>query len=266
MEIPRAILSDSDGTLVDTLHLIRHGLYETSKSYFESLGIPDQDIPAYEAFEEIANQSVGGSPRHTLETAARLLYEHQPHHIERMDFNQLEALLDPIQDAIAPEFVKPYDGLSNLLRFLGEKGIMLAIFSSGTPHQIVRNIGVALPEVGMSTLFRNTAIDSRDKLDTFTTRVKEYYGLPDFTIVTSADTNTHKPNPEGINLAMNRLGVAASESAVFGDHKVDMQAGVNAFVPQRIGVTHGFNDRVTLEEAGATFTIDSLLGLIQLLS
>lgn len=64
-----------------------------------------------------------------------------------MDFDELHALLDPVQDAIAPEFVKPYEGLWPLLHHLGEKGIMLAIFTSGTPHQVARNFGVALPEL-----------------------------------------------------------------------------------------------------------------------
>ena len=37
-----------------------------------------------------------------------------------------------------------------------------------------------------------------------------------------------------------------------------MQAGVNAGVPARIGVTHGFNDDKVLLEAGATQVVHSL--------
>jgi phosphoglycolate phosphatase-like HAD superfamily hydrolase len=84
------------------------------------------------------------------------------------------------------------------------------------------------------------------------------FGLPGFAVVTSDDTNRHKPDPEGLQLAMQRLGVTPEESAVFGDHKYDMQVAINAGTPVRIGVTHGFDDRPTLEAADATHVIDSL--------
>lgn len=37
-----------------------------------------------------------------------------------------------------------------------------------------------------------------------------------------------------------------------------MQSAINANVDRRIGITHGFDDRVTLLESGATDTVDSL--------
>ena len=40
-----------------------------------------------------------------------------------------------------------------------------------------------------------------------------------------------------------------------------MQSGINAGVAQRIGITHGFDDRPTLEAAGATDVIDELTEL-----
>ncbi len=46
---PDAIISDADGTLVDTVHLIRHGQYETAKTYLGLKGV--QLIPSYEAYE-----------------------------------------------------------------------------------------------------------------------------------------------------------------------------------------------------------------------
>lgn len=71
MITPEAVISDSDGTLVDTLHLIRHGQYETFKTYFTQKGVDPVHIPNYEAYEPLLNQTVGGSARDTLERTAR---------------------------------------------------------------------------------------------------------------------------------------------------------------------------------------------------
>jgi phosphoglycolate phosphatase-like HAD superfamily hydrolase len=127
----KALLSDSDGTLVDTPNLIRHGQYEAAHTYLTKHGIPDQDIPDYPTYEALLHQVVGGRTRDTIEATVRLLYEHQPHHLEGIDFDELYALLDPIQDRIAPEYIKGYPGLADMLSWLGSASIKLAIFSSG---------------------------------------------------------------------------------------------------------------------------------------
>lgn len=253
-----AVLSDADGTLIDTVRLIRHGQYETAKTYLEGHGIPNVDIPAYGTYEALLNQTVGGSARDTLEKTVRLLYEVQPHHLESIDFDALHDMLNPVQDRIAPEYVKPYEGLSDTLRTLGSTGIKLAVFTSGTPHHVVRNFGAALPELGLITLSQDKSLSDQGKLDLFTAKVQEFYDLPAFTVVTADDTTGHKPDPEGLNLAMQRLGVSPDVSAVLGDHKVDMQTASSAGVARRIGITHGFDDKPTLEAAGATDVIDSL--------
>ncbi len=266
MDKIKAVLSDADGTLVDSLHLIRHGQYETAKTYLTAHGIPAAEIPDYTTYEGYLNQTVGGSARDTLERTVRLLYEAQPHHLEGIDFDALHDMLNPIQDRIAPEFVKPYEGLSSILHTLGHLGIKLAILSSGTPHHIVRNFGAALPELDTLALSQDPSIPDEEKLRIFSERFKSTYGLPDFTVITANDTPTHKPDPAGANLAMQRLGVRPDQVVILGDHKVDMLAGANAGIDSRIGVTHGFDDRATLEAAGATHVIDSLAELPDILT
>lgn len=260
---PEAIISDADGTLVDTLHLIRHGQYETFKTYFLGKKIDPNDIPSYEAYELLLNQTVGGSARDTLEKTARLVYKDRPELLEGINFDELHDLLNPVQDEIAPEFVKGYEGLPHLLTQLGNLDIKLAIFTSGTPHHIVRNIGVSLPELGMVELYKSTAMSDVEKLRLFESAVKEHFSIPDFTVVTCEDVSTHKPDPASLNLAMQRLNVVPEKSLVFGDHAVDMQAGVNAGVPIRIGATHGFNGDKVLLDAGATQVVHSLDELTQ---
>lgn len=253
-----ALISDSDGTLLDTVSLIRHGQYETAKQYLVEHGIPDEEIPTYEAYDELLTKTVGGSARDTLERTVRLLYEASPHHLDGMDFEKLHDMLNPVQDRIAKEHIKAYEGLSEFLHGLGEAGIALAIFTSGTPHHIVRNFGVALPELDMEDAHLDTSKSDTDKLRDFEKRFADVFGIPKFTVVTADDTEKHKPEPDSLHLAMNRLGVDSSKAIVLGDHKVDMQTAINAGVEERIGVTHGFDDERTLQAHGATHIANSL--------
>lgn len=258
MEYPKAVLSDADGTLVDTVRLIRHGQYETAKQYLAQHGIAQDELPDYASYETLLNQVVGGSARDTLERTVRLLYESQPHHLEGMDFEALHDMLNPVQDALAPEYIQPYEGLSEFFGRLGLLGIKLAIFTSGTPHHVVRNFGIALPELGMDELYKDTSRSDKEKLTEFENTLLEYFGIPAFTVITCDDVATHKPDPASLELAMSRLEVAPGESMVLGDHTVDMKSGINAGVEQRVGITHGFNDRKTLLTSGATDVVDSL--------
>lgn len=265
MQTPEAILSDADGTLVDTLRLIRHGQYEASKTYLAQQGVDPDEIPSYEEYETHLNQSVGGSTLDTLERTVRSLYQDRPHHLEHLDFEALRDLLDPIQDRIAPEYIRAYDGLSNFFMRLGQLGIKLAIFTSGSPHHVVRNFGVALPELGLTTLFQDQGISDRDKLTRFEAAVQDHFSLPGFTVVTCEDVTTHKPDPTSLELAMQRLGVSPERSWVLGDHEVDMKAGARARVPERVGINHGFSDKPTLYGAGATEVVGTLGELVDML-
>ncbi|TAH31985.1 hypothetical protein EYC58_04910 [Candidatus Saccharibacteria bacterium] len=110
----------------------------------------------------------------------------------------------------------------------------------------------------MIDLYKSTTMSYIEKLRYFENNLKEHFSIPEFTVITCDDVATHKPDPASLRLAMQRLDVTPEKSLVFGDHTVDMQAGVNAGVPARIGVTHGFNDDKVLLEAGATQVVHSL--------
>ncbi|TAH31984.1 hypothetical protein EYC58_04905 [Candidatus Saccharibacteria bacterium] len=92
MITPEAIISDADGTLVDTLHLIRHGQYETAMTYLTQKGVDPVHVPDYETYEALLNQTVGGSARDTLEKTVTLLYRDQPHHLQGLDFDELHEI------------------------------------------------------------------------------------------------------------------------------------------------------------------------------
>ena len=258
MTTPEAIISDADGTLVNTLRLIRHGQYEAFKTYFTARGVDRSDIPDYETYEEALNQTFGGSASDTLERTVRLVFESHPRYLEGADFDELHSLLNPIQDKIAPKFVKAYEGLPRLLNKLSELDIKCAIFTSGARHHIIRNIGISLPELGLADLYKSTGMSDTKKLRLFEKMIEEYFKIPEFAVVTCEDVSTHKPDPASLIMAMRRLSVAPEKSLVFGDQAVDMQAGIKAGVPVRIGVTHGFNGDKELRDAGATDIVHSL--------
>lgn len=264
-EKTQALLADSDGTLVNTVELIRHGQYKAATEYLTNHGIPPEDLPDYPTYEALLNQTVGGRTRDTMEQTVRLLYQHQPHYLETINFDELYARLAPIQDKIAQQDVHPYPGLAKMLTKLGSHGIKFAIISSGNHHMIVRNIGVSLPELGMAELFKADLPD-QEKMDIFTQTVQDAYHLPAFTVVTSDDTAVHKPDPAGFLLAMKRLEVSPKQSAVLGDHAYDMEAGERFGAPTKIGATHGFDDEATLIKAGATHIVHSLEEVVPILT
>lgn len=220
--------------------------------------MPEHELPDYASYENALNHTVGGSARDTLERTVRMLYSDRKHHIDGADFDVLHNMLNPVQDRIAPEYIKAYPGLDILLKRLGQDSIKLAIFTSGTPHHVVRNMGIALPVLGLSDLFKDKTKSDRQKLEIFEKEIENFFRIPIFTVVTVEDTKEPKPHPEGLQVAMERLDVGPEDSAVLGDHKADMQAGSNASVDIRIGVTHGFDDRDTLKEAGATEIVNGL--------
>jgi phosphoglycolate phosphatase-like HAD superfamily hydrolase len=257
----KAIISDSDGTLVNTVYLIRHGQYETAVEYLMTRGIPRNEIPTYEVYESYINKSVGGSTRETFEKTLRLLFkETHEHHLNKIDFDELDSHLEPIQDRLAPLYVHPFHGLTELFGWMGNNTMKFGIFTSGNRRMIIRNFGVSLPSLGYTDLFRSDNLTISERFEAFIVRTKAIYGIPELRVVTCEDVKKTKPNPEGILALLNQLQVSVDEVVLLGDHAVDMEAAKNAGI-HAIGVTHGFGTPAELKEAGAKRTIDDLSSL-----
>lgn len=257
----KAIISDADGTLVNTGYLIRHGQYETAVAYLTARGIPRHDIPDYETYETYINKSVGGSTRETFEKTIKLLFSRtHDHHLEKIDFDELDSHLAPVQDRIAPLYVHPFHGLTELFTWLGTSKTSFGIFTSGNRRMIIRNFGVSLPVMGYTDLFKNDSIPVAERLHAFIARGKAVYGIPALKVVTCEEVSATKPDPEGILKLMDELRVSPHETILLGDHAVDMQAARGAGV-QGIGISHGFGTPAELKEAGAILVVDDLASL-----
>jgi phosphoglycolate phosphatase-like HAD superfamily hydrolase len=261
----KAVISDADGTLVNTVYLIRHGQYETAVEYLTSRGIPRDDIPSYEIYESYINKSVGGSTRETFEKTIRLLFsETHEKHLDKIDFDELDDRLAPIQDHIAPLYVHPFHGLTELFTWLGKSQTSFGIFTSGNPRMIVRNFGVSLPVMGYTDLFKDDSVDTTERLQVFIARAKAVYGIPEFAVVTCDDVAKTKPDPEGILKLLDALKVGKDEVIVLGDHAVDMHAAKAAGL-HAIGISHGFGTPAELKEAGAIRVVDYIGSLPKLI-
>lgn len=95
-------------------------------------------------------------------------------------------------------------------------------------------------------------------------RLNRFHLVPMFeTIVDSTRYTAHKPDPEGIYVAMNDLNITNPKEIIYvGDGVADMEVGKAAGVSLTVGITHGFSSEEMLKEAGADVVIHSLLQLI----
>jgi phosphoglycolate phosphatase-like HAD superfamily hydrolase len=261
----RAVISDIDGTLIDSVELIRRGMYEAVRGYLEDRGVAKADVPGFATFVVHVNGAVGGTARESIEKAVRLLYVGQSHRLDGIDYDEIQTRLDRVQDELAAAYVRPYAGLEAWLETLGDQRVGLALFTSGRAHHVVRNVGLALPKLGLKALFRDDAGDDGSKLDVLRRRMEAVYGLRGLVIVTAEDIERSKPDPNGIVVACERLGVSPRDVLMLGDHAADMQAAAAADVPTRVGVTHGFDDAATLRAAGATVIVRDLAQTLKLL-
>ena len=76
--------------------------------------------------------------------------------------------------------------------------------------------------------------------------LRHFEQLPVDLIIGGEDVSSAKPSPEGINAALNRLGVSAEDTLYCGDSTVDGATAQNAGV-DFMGVLHGVTPREELE-------------------
>ncbi len=124
--------------------------------------------------------------------------------------------------------VAPYPGVVDLIRRLHDRGHPMAIVSSKVEAGIRRSL--------------------------------DYIGVTDCfgALIGIEATEKHKPEPEPVLLALERLGVTATHAWFIGDSPHDIHAGRAAGV-RTIGVVTGPYDRATLASAKPTHLVESLM-------
>jgi phosphoglycolate phosphatase len=80
-------------------------------------------------------------------------------------------------------------------------------------------------------------------------------------VVTREDTRHVKPDPRHVLKALEIMGARAVETLVVGDHPTDIAGGRSAGT-LTAGVLSGRTGREAFEEAGATFILDDVRGIL----
>ena len=93
---------------------------------------------------------------------------------------------------------------------------------------------------------------------------REYFGDRVSAAVGDAPGRNVKPDPAGVQAAMERMGVTKEECIYVGDSDVDIYTGHNAGM-ESIGVTWGFRSEELLREAGAEYICHTAKELLALL-
>lgn len=127
--------------------------------------------------------------------------------------------------------LRAFDGGRELVRELDERGLAVVLATSAPQDELEILRGVLMLE---------------DSLEVVTS---------------AADVETAKPEPDVIQVAVERAGGDADRTILVGDTRWDVEAAARAGV-RTIGVLSGGIDRATLEEAGAIAVYEDVADLL----
>jgi len=124
------------------------------------------------------------------------------------------------------EFIRPYPGINELLEELKARGARLAIVTSKGRD----TVDMAFRCIPIENFFE--------------------------TVITTDDTDNHKPHPQPLQLAMRRLDLLPDESVFIGDSPFDIKAGQAAGMAT-VAVGWGMFAPVRLKELEPDFYCES---------
>jgi HAD superfamily hydrolase (TIGR01509 family) len=203
------VLLDVDGTLVDSN-------YHHTLAWWRAFREHEQQVPAWRIHRALG---MGGD---------RLVTEVAGSPVEDEIGDDVRAAWERHYDAVLAE-VRPFYGAPELIAELRERGLRVALASSGIPRHTRHAIEV---------------LDAGRRADA----------------TTSADAEASKPDPELLQVALDR--VDASRAVLVGDSVWDVRSAVDAGIAV-IGVQCGGFSREELERAGADRVerdVETLLG------
>lgn len=205
----KCCIFDLDGTLVDSIKAIAYTVNLTLKKY--NLGPID---------EERYKHLVGDGYKILIERALKEcgdtnLVNYEDALLTYMKYFEVHCLYE----------VKAYDGIKNMLNYIKENNLKIAVLSNKPHERTIEN-------------------------------VESIFGKNYFDIVAGEQEGIRrKPDKEGVIKILDNLGINNSECLYIGDTNTDMKTGIGAGV-DNIGVTWGFRDRKELEEFNPKYIVD----------
>lgn len=148
-----------------------------------------------------------------------------------------EALADRVKQEHTARYadlaglLRPFDGARELVRDLADRGARVVLATSAAPEEVER--------------------------------LREVLDVDDLVQVTaSQDVEEAKPEPELVEVALERAGVPADRAVFVGDSVWDVQAAVRAGVPC-VAVRSGGTSAAELTEAGAVAVHDDVAEVLR---
>lgn len=199
----KCVVFDLDGTLLNTLE----DLAGVGNRVLEKMGFPQHETEKYKYF--VGN----GIPK--------LIERIIPEGCSDEDKKKVHELYAEYYGKHCRDKTKPYEGISELLHRLKEKGIAIAV-ATNKDH----SFSVEL--------------------------VKDFFGSSVDLVVGRKDEFPKKPDPYAVNLILEQLCIHKDETLYVGDSNVDMETAVNAGV-KSCGVLWGFRTEKELTQSGACY-------------
>lgn len=206
----RCCIFDLDGTLLNTIGSLAYAVNGMLKHF------------GYPAIAEAqVKKFVGDGYKKLVERSLKFSGDEALVHYEEALTVYMEVF-----EANALYEVKPYDGIVELLEYLKEQGIKIAVLSNKPNAQTIENI---------ETIFG-----------------KGYF---DF-VAGERPEIMRKPDPAGVVQILEMFGESPEHCLYLGDTSTDMETGLGAGVIT-IGVTWGFREREELASYHPQYVIDS---------
>lgn len=215
----RACIFDLDGTLTDTLESLTYSVNETMKE----IGLPG-------ITSEQCREFVGNGAKVLIEKTLKASGDEG---LTR--FDEAFSAYQRIFDKCCTYRVKPYPGISEMLRKMKEHGLSLGVLSNKPDRQAVH----VVEEIFGKGMFDH--IQGQKE------------GVP------------RKPDPAALLSIAEEFGVPSSETLYIGDSEVDGATGKAAGM-DTVLVSWGFRSRDVLEAAGPLCiadTTDEILKVIR---
>lgn len=209
----KAVIFDLDGTLLNTLR----DLYNSVNFALRTFGFPERTIVEVRSF-------IGNGVKKLMERST------PDGTSEEINAQCLDCFREYYLQHMADE-TAPYEGVSELIAALKEKGIKTAVVSNKL-HSAV---------VGLC---------------------EDYFKDIDCAVGVNVEAE-RKPNPVNVIKVLRGFSLSEKECIYIGDSEVDVETAHNAGL-KCIGVTWGFRDEEELIKAGADFIARSAEEVLKL--
>ena len=131
-------------------------------------------------------------------------------------------------------FTAPYEGINEMLTDLKNAGVRTAV---------------------VTNKMQEAALDIIDS----------FFGNLIDVVIGQVDSLPQKPEPDGVWLAIEKLGKSRDEAVYIGDSDVDCLTASNSALPI-IGCVWGFRGRKVLEECGADYIAETPSDIVKIIT